>query len=159
MPLLLAAACGSALLSTAFVGQKPIMILITHHDNDSTIVTETLILVLILGQKPAHRSSAVARQAGVYEVFVTASSVGMRTRMNVTPETTIDSIIEDSEGGMIRLETLIKLTFFNSSFFELEFINSSCSSYLSSCLNYTNSSLSSNSRQHHLSQQYPAPPS
>ena len=34
-------------------------------------------------------------KAGVYEIFVTASSVGMRTRMNVTPETTVDSIVED----------------------------------------------------------------
>ena len=71
--MILAAALCLALFNTAFVGQK----------------------------QPALRSSsAVARQAGVYEVFVTASSVGMRTRMNVTPETTIDSIIEDARKSL-----------------------------------------------------------
>ena len=48
--------------------------------------------------------------------------------------------------GMIRLETLI----------ELKSLNSSCSS-LSSWRNQTNSSLSSNSRQQYLSQEYPRP--
>ena len=48
--------------------------------------------------------------------------------------------------GVIRLETLI----------ELNYLNSRCSS-LSSYSNLTNSSLSSNSRQQYLSQQYPPP--
>ena len=51
---------------------------------------------------------------------------------------------QESEGGMIRLETLV----------ELKFLNSSCSSS-SYCRNQTNGSLSSNSRQRYLSQQYP----
>ena len=72
MPLLLAAAGCVGVFNTAFVGQK----------------------------QPALRSSVMARQAGVYEVFVTASSVGMRTRMNVTPETTIDSIVEDARKSL-----------------------------------------------------------
>ena len=52
----------------------------------------------------------------------------------------------DSEGGMMWLETLIELKFLNSSF-----------SSLSSCWHWTNGSLSSNSRQQYLSQQYPPP--
>nr|AAW79388.1 unknown protein [Heterocapsa triquetra] len=72
MPLLAAALCLVA-FNTAFVGTK----------------------------QPALRSSRVARQAGdVYEIFVTASSVGMRTRMNVTPETTISSIVEDARKSL-----------------------------------------------------------
>ena len=69
MPLILAAALCMVLFNTAFVGQK----------------------------QPALRSSsAIARKAGVYEIFVTASSVGLRTRMNVTPETTVSSVLEDA---------------------------------------------------------------
>ena len=51
-----------------------------------------------------------------------------------------------SDGGMIRLETLI----------ELEFINSSCSSLLSHWKK-TDDSLSSDSSRQHLNQQYPPP--
>nr|AAW79393.1 unknown protein [Heterocapsa triquetra] len=75
MPLVLAAALCVLALNTAFVGT----------------------------QQPALRASRsrVARQAGdVYEIFVTASSVGMRTRMNVTPETTIASIVEDARKSL-----------------------------------------------------------
>merc|ERR1719287_427384 len=73
LPTILLAALCMALFNTAFVGQK----------------------------QPALRSSsAIARKAGVYEIFVTASSVGMRTRMNVTPETTIDSIVEDARKSL-----------------------------------------------------------
>ena len=56
------------------------------------------------------------------------------------------SLLEYPEGGMTRLETLIELKFVNSSF-----------SSLSSYWNLTNSSLSSNSRQQYLNQQYPPP--
>ena len=56
-------------------------------------------------------------------------------------------IVHHSERVIIRLETLIELKFLNSSF-----------SSLSSSGNLTNSSLSSNSRQQYLSQQYPPPP-
>ena len=52
-----------------------------------------------------------------------------------------------SKGGLIRLETLIELKFVTSSF-----------SSLSSYWNWTNTSLSSDSRQQHLSRQYPHPP-
>mmetsp|Transcript_83703 Transcript_83703/g.215541 ORF Transcript_83703/g.215541 Transcript_83703/m.215541 type:complete len:133 (-) Transcript_83703:148-546(-) len=75
MSLLMVGAACTALFNTAFVG--------TQH--------------------PALRASRsrVARQAGdVYEIFVTASSVGMRTRMNVTPQTTIDSIVEDARKSL-----------------------------------------------------------
>ena len=52
-------------------------------------------------QKPALRASKVARQAGdIYEIFVTASSVGLRTRMNVTPETTVSSVLEDARKSL-----------------------------------------------------------
>ena len=54
--------------------------------------------------------------------------------------------MQDSEGGMIRLETLI----------ELKFLDSSFSSFLS-YRKWTNNSLPSNSGQQYLSQQY-APP-
>ena len=51
-----------------------------------------------------------------------------------------------SEGGIIRLETLIELKFINSGF-----------SSLSSYWNWTNGSVSSDSRRHYLSHQYPPP--
>eukprot|EP00416_Gambierdiscus_australes_P034686 CAMPEP_0171096316 /NCGR_PEP_ID=MMETSP0766_2-20121228/44261_1 /TAXON_ID=439317 /ORGANISM="Gambierdiscus australes, Strain CAWD 149" /LENGTH=131 /DNA_ID=CAMNT_0011555267 /DNA_START=65 /DNA_END=460 /DNA_ORIENTATION=+ len=41
------------------------------------------------------REPQVAR-SGIYEVFVTNPSVGMRTRMSVTEETTVDIVIKEA---------------------------------------------------------------
>ena len=59
---------------------------------------------------------------------------------------TFGDFCQNSEGGMIRLETLIELIFVDSIF-----------SSLSSFWNLTNAFLSNNSRQQYLSQHYPLP--
>ena len=78
-------------------------------------------------------------------LFLTPSKV---THLTFLPDMIVTPRLKPTcrKGGMILSETLI----------ELNVLHSSCSS-LSSYWNWTNDSLSSNSSQRHLSQQYPPP--
>eukprot|EP00420_Gonyaulax_spinifera_P035116 CAMPEP_0197871542 /NCGR_PEP_ID=MMETSP1439-20131203/1906_1 /TAXON_ID=66791 /ORGANISM="Gonyaulax spinifera, Strain CCMP409" /LENGTH=135 /DNA_ID=CAMNT_0043490483 /DNA_START=80 /DNA_END=487 /DNA_ORIENTATION=- len=49
---------------------------------------------------PRRQLRVVARASEICEIFVTNPSVGMRTRMSVTPETTVESIVTDSRRAL-----------------------------------------------------------
>eukprot|EP00420_Gonyaulax_spinifera_P039191 CAMPEP_0197875378 /NCGR_PEP_ID=MMETSP1439-20131203/4643_1 /TAXON_ID=66791 /ORGANISM="Gonyaulax spinifera, Strain CCMP409" /LENGTH=101 /DNA_ID=CAMNT_0043494573 /DNA_START=94 /DNA_END=396 /DNA_ORIENTATION=+ len=53
-----------------------------------------------LHQTPRRQPSVATRASDICEIFVTNPSVGMRTRMSVTPETTVESIITDSRRAL-----------------------------------------------------------
>merc|ERR1711920_968109 len=54
------------------------------------------------GTQPAPRLKprTAARASEICEIFVTNPSVGMRTRMSVTPETTVDAIVKDARKAL-----------------------------------------------------------
>mmetsp|Transcript_19818 Transcript_19818/g.45114 ORF Transcript_19818/g.45114 Transcript_19818/m.45114 type:complete len:136 (-) Transcript_19818:97-504(-) len=54
------------------------------------------------GSQPAQRRQVrVATHASkICEIFVTNPSVGMRTRMSVTPETTVETIVKDARKAL-----------------------------------------------------------
>merc|ERR1740121_1451864 len=54
------------------------------------------------GVPPAQQRQprVAARASEICEIFVTNPSVGMRTRMSVTPETTVESIVTDARKAL-----------------------------------------------------------
>merc|ERR1711972_871092 len=49
---------------------------------------------------PQRQPRVAARASDICEIFVTNPSVGMRTRMSVTPETTVESIVKDARKAL-----------------------------------------------------------